>query len=78
MLAEIAGHPQARSHPHAHLDEVLADLAECRANLGALDGAIEALEGAIAEGLVSVPDPRCTPGEYPQRAGRRDQPGFRS
>ncbi len=73
VLAEIAGHPRARSHPHVHLDEVLADLAECRANLGELDGAIDALEGAIAEGLVSVPEPRCLLGEYHLRAGRREQ-----
>jgi tetratricopeptide (TPR) repeat protein len=72
-LDAIVDHPQAAGHPDAHVDESLWLLAECRAALGDLDGAIEALERATAAGWDPVPDARCDLADYHLRAGRRDQ-----
>jgi tetratricopeptide (TPR) repeat protein len=72
-LAAIADHPQAAGHPDARLDEILGLLAECRANLRDFDGAVEAMERAIAAGWTPVPDPRCELAHYHLRAGRRER-----
>ncbi len=72
-LAAIADHPQAAAHPDARLDETLGLLAECRANLRDFDGAVAAMERAIAAGWTPVPDGRCELAYYHLCAGRREQ-----